>query len=456
MYYILFFLCISSRLVTSIFFIEDIDSLRFALSVVDKYSVTDFQPHFPGYPIFCFLANLLYSLTNNLGFSFSIIGGLSTFTIIYYSLKILKFKYPSKESFIISFLIFFNPMIWILGNRYMPDLMGLAILIASFYYIACSSNKLDNYIGLFLVGILVGVRLSFLPMLIIPLFLSKNKIWSKFLLYTSLGVLIWLVPILYIEGGGNLYQVAYKHTIGHFMDYGGTIMTDSNLMDRFVHLCSTIYGDGLGGYLPGRSMITIIISICLFTMLLTFIYERKNLQLDSNLKLLLISSLIYLLWVFFFQNIIYKSRHILPLVYTLVLLIGWFSSYKNKYYFVLLMLLPSFFITMKVTKDHVDGTAISNLKNDLIGKKLDYIISNSLVNFYLKSHDIQAEFINMEIDGSKLKIDNFPISSNVLIVGDYSHVIDSTYNMKLDTVYYHNPYMNRMWSSLPIYSLNGN
>ena len=456
MYYILFFLCISSRLVTSIFFIEDIDSLRFALSVVDTYSVTDFQPHFPGYPIFCFLANLLYSLTNNLGFSFSIIGGLSTFTIIYYSLKILKFKYPSKESFIISFLIFFNPMIWILGNRYMPDLMGLAILIASFYYIACSSNKLDNYIGLFLVGILVGVRLSFLPMLIIPLFLSKNKIWSKFLLYTSLGVLIWLVPILYIEGGGNLYQVAYKHTIGHFMDYGGTIMTDSNLMDRFVHLCSTIYGDGLGGYLPGRSMITIIISICLFTMLLTFIYERKNLQLDSNLKLLLISSLIYLLWVFFFQNIIYKSRHILPLVYTLVLLIGWFSSYKNKYYFVLLMLLPSFFITMKVTKDHVDGTAISNLKNDLIGKKLDYIISNSLVNFYLKSHDIQAEFINMEIDGSKLKIDNFPISSNVLIVGDYSHVIDSTYNMKLDTVYYHNPYMNRMWSSLPIYSLNGN
>ena len=456
MYYILFFLCIFSRLVTSIFFIEDIDSLRFALSVVDKYSVTDFQPHFPGYPIFCFLANLLYSLTNNLGFSFSIIGGLSTFTIIYYSLKILKFKYPSKESFIISFLIFFNPMIWILGNRYMPDLMGLAILIASFYYIACSSNKLDNYIGLFLVGILVGVRLSFLPMLIIPLFLSKNKIWSKFLLYTSLGVLIWLVPILYIEGGGNLYQVAYKHTMGHFMDYGGTIMTDSNLMDRFVHLCSTIYGDGLGGYLPGRSMITIIISICLFTMLLTFIYERKNLQLDSNLKLLLISSLIYLLWVFFFQNIIYKSRHILPLVYTLVLLIGWFSSYKNKYYFVLLMLLPSFFITMKVTKDHVDGTAISNLKNDLIGKKLDYIISNSLVNFYLKSHDIQAEFINMEIDGSKLKIDNFPISSNVLIVGDYSHVIDSTYNMKLDTVYYHNPYMNRMWSSLPIYSLNGN
>ena len=43
---LLLFLCILSRLITSIFYIEDIDSLRFALAIQD-YSIINLQPHFP-------------------------------------------------------------------------------------------------------------------------------------------------------------------------------------------------------------------------------------------------------------------------------------------------------------------------------------------------------------------------------------------------------------------------
>ena len=48
--YLLFF-CLASRLLSSIYYIEDPDSLRFVLGVLD-YDVSKMQPHFPAYPVF--------------------------------------------------------------------------------------------------------------------------------------------------------------------------------------------------------------------------------------------------------------------------------------------------------------------------------------------------------------------------------------------------------------------
>ena len=57
---------------------------------------------------------------------------------------------------------------------------------------------------------------------------------------------------------------------------------------------------------------------------------------------------------------------------------------------------------------------------------------------------------------------NYPSLSNsffqnsnkykVVLIGDYNFNIDTLnkYNFK-DTIFFHNPYMNRMWSSIPVY-----
>ena len=79
--------CILSRALTSIYYIEDIDSLRFALSIKD-YDITKLQPHFPGYLVFCFLVKAIYLVIGNMGLSFSIVGGISIFFIIYYNITI--------------------------------------------------------------------------------------------------------------------------------------------------------------------------------------------------------------------------------------------------------------------------------------------------------------------------------------------------------------------------------
>ena len=129
---ILFILCFSSRILTSIYYIEDIDSLRFALSLYD-YDITKLQPHFPGYPVFCFIAKIIYLLTGSMSITFSIIGGVSVYYLIYFMLKLDNIDAASLVGLFMIFIIFFNPLVWLMSNRYMPDIMGLAIVTAILY-----------------------------------------------------------------------------------------------------------------------------------------------------------------------------------------------------------------------------------------------------------------------------------------------------------------------------------
>ena len=162
-------LCVFTRILTSIYYIEDIDSLRFALSI-NEYSLIKLQPHFPGYPVFIFFVKIIYLLTNNMGIAFSIIGSISLFIIIYYTIKISKITSDVYSESFMMLLLFFNPLIWLMSNRYMPDLMGLSISLMALYYLLFDfeENQYLNY-GYFLTGLLFGTRLSYVPILIIPL-----------------------------------------------------------------------------------------------------------------------------------------------------------------------------------------------------------------------------------------------------------------------------------------------
>ena len=104
---IVLFACFISRMASTIYYIEDIDSLRFALSLYD-YSLENLQPHFPGYPVFCFFAKILYLIMPSMGISFSIIGAISTFVIIYFSLRLGNTEIKSPEGAFMSIIIFFN------------------------------------------------------------------------------------------------------------------------------------------------------------------------------------------------------------------------------------------------------------------------------------------------------------------------------------------------------------
>ena len=84
-------LCLGSRLMSAVYYIEDLDSLRFALGVID-FDVTKLQPHFPAYPVFCFFAKAIYALTDRYAVAFAVLGSVATFGIIYFALGIAQIK----------------------------------------------------------------------------------------------------------------------------------------------------------------------------------------------------------------------------------------------------------------------------------------------------------------------------------------------------------------------------
>ena len=454
----LLLICIFSRSFTSIYYIEDIDSLRFALSI-QEYDITKLQPHFPGYPVFCFLIKAIHLILRSIGLSFSIVGGVSIFFIIYYLLRMFNTGLKSYEGKYIALIIFLNPLFWLMSNRYMPDLMGLAVSLSAIYYLIYA-NRQGRHLekGFFLSGLLAGLRLSYLPLLFLPLikiFFASNDKKQKLFIYFTSGVFIWLIPLIFLTGINDLLIMAEKQTSGHFMDFGGTIFTEQSLYNRFTFLLKSVWADGFGGYWSSRGFTSGFLS---FMLLLQFMKSLKDIfnkwDQDNKIKPLILCVGIYFIWILLFQNVVYKSRHVLPIILFLcILLIEGQEKYRGKFYSRIIYV---YFIVLlghnvNLINQHKNFTAVQKLKN-YIAKKNDVytIISIPLINFYLQSHNIKSNFINVE-DTSKLKSLSIETinEDGVLMVGDYRSLFkEKGPRFNEDTVFYHNPYMNQMWPKI--------
>ncbi len=454
-WWIILALCLASRLLTTIYYIEDPDSLRFALAALD-YDVAKMQPHFPAYPVFCGLVKSILLVIPRYALAFSIVGGLSTFVIIYCGVAILK-KYKTTPfwQYTLTVLVFFNPLIWLLGNRYMPDLMGLAMVMITLYFWAYYEERSKNGLWLGLsIGILIGVRLSYLPMVFLPavfvFFYKKDRITQ--LLGGLIGVLIWLVPLLIDTGWADLVQMAQQQTDGHFNDFGGTVQTEAHLGERFEKFILHGWADGLGGYWQGRHWSTIIISLGLALFGSLGVFKIMDLpKWSSNHRVLFNSIIVYTIWIFFYQNVVFKSRHHLPLIMLslMVVCIGayvLFQYAKPIFYTVLgLFLTANIYLTTNLIQQHKKPVAISQLK-DYLQENITpetQIITSELVQFYLTKQGVKAQFL--DINNVALRVEDLDKKNTFLIANFKTY---KGHPLKPIQTFYHNPYVNRMWSSV--------
>ena len=398
-------------------------------------------------------------ITGSLANSFSIIGAISTFIIIYYSILIVSFKDKLSSNYFLMALILANPMIWIMSNRYMPDLMGLSLFVVSFYMLVCQDEKKYMYIGGVISGLLLGVRLSYFPLLILPMIkvLRENKKNTLQLISSiALGVVIWLIPIVYITGLDNLIYVAQNQSLGHFTDFGGTMITESDWSYRIKLFLHTIWSDGLGGYWFGRSFITILLSISMIPILFSSISYFKSNPLDSKIKILIGCIALYVMWILFFQNIVYKSRHVLPVVYFIIVLLSYGYNYlnTNKYNKIIstIFIICSIYIGSIIAFQHKQPTAISKVKDYLIESREPLtIITTPLISYYLKSSGVNFTYYDAhKIDPT---IHNYGDNNKILMIGDFQEVLNNKISVTRDTSFYHNPYVNRMWSTINLYLL---
>lgn len=453
----IFLICVLSRLLTTIYYIEDPDSLHFALAATD-YNIANFQPHFPGYPVFCFLLQVFTFLFGSFALAFSLIGGISTFAIIFSAMEIAKMIFPKANNLFVGVLIFLNPFIWLMANRYMADLLGVALAMLAFYYFIKQRER-DALIFQFLTALLAGTRLSVLSFLLAPslYLLIKNKNRFAQVLVGIAGVLIWFVPMLLDTGLDQLMASAQLQTEGHFYEWGGTINEEASFSGRFVAFAESIWAHGLGAYWSGRGALTLVIGAGLFLGLALFIASLLRKKQEGKLKWLILSFMVYLTWVFFFQNVVYKPRHILPVLPFLLIVIAVGYSYimeKQKLLAILsfLVLVSSMgALTFKLVKQHKQPSAIAQAKDFLKGKEgKKTFISIALVNEFMRKQGVEARFLAVENDMELIKKvvnENEPY----YVIGKFGFTQSEASS---NEAFYHNPYVNKMWPVIVLSEYN--
>ena len=451
-------LCVASRLLTAIYYIEDLDSLRFALSMVD-YDVAKLQPHFPAYPVFCFVGKLIYAITGRYALAFSLIGGVSIFLIIFFLFKIAGIRNTSSVGLMAIFMLLANPLLWLMSNRYMPDAMGVGLVLASLYFTTVQDEQPRKVgIGFFLAGVLGGVRLSYLPILIPTLLMQLRGRWQtlKFIVAGAAGVTVWLVPLIVLTGWESLVDAAQTHSRGHFLEFGGTISSEPGLGLRLTKLFESIWADGFGLYWNGRHPITACITVTLLGILIANWHTIKSVKRSSFLSVSFIGCVVYLIWIFCFQNVVYKSRHVLPLVPFLALFIA-FACTKiveqpNRILkTVLIVFLCCYgYVALHLVVQHKKPTAIAQIHQYLKTKQSDklHVVSVPLIKFYLAAQGLQATYTPIKSAEDLAKLDKkLDAPSELVVIG--SPLQDRA--PKTKKTFYHNPYVNRMWSELSVF-----
>ena len=463
-YMLLFTLCLATRLFTSINYLEDIDSMRFALSILD-YNISEGRPHFPGYPIFCSIVKFIYLITNSIQISFSTIGAISIFIIIYFSNLIFRLFIKTQSQFI-TILLFLNPLLWNLSNRYMSDLFGLSLLMMITYhylYYINYPNKLNLFYGTFVLGLLAGVRISFFPFFIpiILYFTFTENLKNQFIMFIILlfGILIWLIPLTIITDIDELYQTSIKHIYGHFYKWGGSVITTkSSYLHRAIKTFESIWADGMGSYWLGRHFITIFISAGWMLSFYYAFFSSNHLLISASrrtIKVLILSIISYFVWILLFQNVVYKPRHIIPFIPFIVMLCstGLISlTNRNKNFKILTYSFFTliFILTSYLNYQHLSPSAISQVKDYVVRdkEKLKVFYSSGLINTYMMKHNGTKDIIFKNLN-AKNDIINYYRSGFTIYSTNKLNTINM--NLEFENSFYHNPYVNRLWSTMQIF-----
>lgn len=532
--------CVATRLATTIYYIEDTDSLRFALSVADGFDVADLQPHFPGYPVFWAVAKVLFWITGSFAVSFSLIGGVATFAVIVFAARLARRDPLSADGLAITFLLFFNPMIWLMGNRYMPDLMGVAVALGALTLLmsarpaarglgttsarpAAEGSGATSAAAGFATGLLAGTRLSYTPLLLPAYLYALRRRPLRLLAGSALGALVWLIPMIIDTGLHGLIGAATRQTEGHFTEFGGTIETDSDLLTRFSRLLEAVWADGFGAWWPGRHALTLIVGAALVAAAIAAVARARaaakttraaraeaaarnardtqsaqrvhtdsaaraaaavrnqdqppetrppTLGRPSRRTLLITAALTYVTWIFLFQNVIYKSRHVLPLVALLAIPLGLGLAYLIRARFSAdrgaagdagaprapkgvaavriaagVAALALVVVTLVLVTQHREPTAIAQAKVFVEQTGPDVVASIPLVNFYLSAQGVDATFLSVQNQEDRERIAR--TEGKLLVVGRFPELMPPN-PARADT-FYHNPYVNRMWPEVEVY-----
>lgn len=440
---------IAMRVVVAIGYVADPDSLRFALAV-DSFDIVALQPHFPGYPVFVWLTQLLDAIGLTLPTTFAVIGGFASWGLLVAFLRLVNTRIDSPGGLIATLLILFNPMVAVMATRYMPDLLGAAI--ALWIVVLTVRTRIpsprDQLLAALLIGLLAGIRLSYLPLVALPYvtMIVRTRRPVPTLAATLAALLLWLLPVVAMTGYDELVGAAERQTQGHFEEFGGTIETEPDLSKRRTATIRGLVVDGFGGYYDPEfnieGFVAPLLSLLMIVMLGLGIW--KLLDRDTpGLLVVSISIVVYLIWVILFQNVIYQPRHFLPVIPLLLAPIwaGTVVAAERRRLWLILVLgtLTLYGATgIDIAVEARQPTAIAQAADYLRKKGSDeLLLSSPLVCTMLRQTGVETECLSSLPNRSSASRRVLALTGPEQLPG-----------FRVDTMFTHDPRTNRIWSEL--------
>jgi hypothetical protein len=246
--------------------LEDIDSLNFALGLHD-FDPTKHQPHPPGYPVFMALGKIARAVIPSdpkaLALLGAIFGALAIFplTRLFEAIETIDsasaiVDRPSSIARLATILTIASPLYWFNALRPLSDIPGLAFTLAAQAALATAfvRQRINPdrtpealaesgqmiVLGAFLSAIAIGMRSQALwltvPLLLLVLLQRVGRGAAGAILGSamtfSIGVLVWLVPLVFASGGLRAYRMALTTQGGE--DFSGVDMLYRNPTARRV------------------------------------------------------------------------------------------------------------------------------------------------------------------------------------------------------------------------------
>jgi hypothetical protein len=166
---------------------------------------------------------------------------------------------------------------------------------------------------------------------------------------------------------------------------------------------------------------------------------------------------IYAAWIFAGQNVVHKSRHVLPLLALLLTLPGVgaaaFWRLRRGWGRAAVLGVAGAYaaVTLVLVDQHRDPSAIAQAKR-FVERQAERpgpvrVVSKPLVNTYLRRQQVEARFLSVE-DASAVRRARRAETGRTIVVGTYAAFPDRT---PIRTRrFYHNPHVNRMWSEVTV------
>lgn len=312
--------------------LADVDAVNLGRSL-REFDVFSQSPHFPGYPVLVALARGVRALgVRDEVWALTLPGILLwpvAGTLLFFGLERRIGRWPALGAVAFASLA---PGAVLTSGWPASEGLGLSLLALAVGLLCMEGARL-RVAGAFTLGLLLGVRLSWWPVVgaagLLVLWLRVPRA-GRLAASALLGILVWLVPMLVMFDPSRLWALALGFSQGHMDAWGGTALGSSSpgIFTRAARVVWGVWDASLGAAWParvplsehaGESSVPSTLLGCVVWLsalgALTHRFDRRWLAFAA------LTSLPYVVWLVGFQNVM-KPRHLVPLLPALGAVVG--------------------------------------------------------------------------------------------------------------------------------------